>query len=80
MGREMKKHREQLPLGLAGDKQRPPSAPERTLEVNYSYCGAKFVAYYGFDDEKVEEIEVRSCGLCHSDEFMQATLGVRPSG
>ncbi len=60
----MKKRREQLDLKL-GDKQKRSSGPERTLEVNCTNCGAKFVAYYGYDEENVETVEVQSCGLCH---------------
>ena len=43
--------------------------PERTLEVNCSNCGAKFVAYYGFDEDNVETVEVQKCGLYHGDEY-----------
>ena len=34
-----------------------------------SNCGAKFVAYYGYDEENVETVEVQSCGLCHGEAF-----------
>ncbi|MGO9606874.1 MAG: hypothetical protein ACLQAT_26370 [Candidatus Binataceae bacterium] len=61
-----KKTREQLDLGLGADKQ---TGPERTLEVNCANCGAKFIAYYGYDEENVETVEVRSCALCHGDEY-----------
>ena len=37
-------------------------------------CGARFVAYYGSDDENIETVEVRSCGLCHSDEYKRDHL------
>ena len=37
--------------------------------MNCSNCGAKFVAYYGYDEENVETVEVRSCGLCHGEAF-----------
>jgi hypothetical protein len=66
--RAKKTDREQLNLGLSGDKQAP-TEPERTLEVNCANCGAKFIAYYGYDEENVETLEVRSCGLCHGDAF-----------
>ena len=62
----MKKRREQLDLGLGSEKQ---TGPERTLEVNCLNCGAKFVAYYGYDEENVEAVEVKSCGLCHGESF-----------
>ena len=57
-----KKRREQLELGIGGNK---PTGRARTLEVNCSNWGTKFVAYYGNDEENVETIEVKSCGLCH---------------
>jgi len=71
-----KKGRSQLDLGLRGVTGRP--GPERTLEVDCSNCGARFVAYYGYDEENVE---VRSCGLCHGEEFRRdcfksATIGL----
>ena len=66
MTERSKKSHERLELGVGGDKQ---SGPERTLEVNCSNCGAKFVAYYGFDEENVETVEVTSCGLCHGEAF-----------
>jgi len=37
--------------------------------VSCSNCGAKFVAYYGYDEDYIETREVNSCGLCHGDEF-----------
>jgi len=64
----MKKGREQLDLGLGGDK-RTPAGPERTLEVNCSNCSAKFVVYYVCNDDNVETVEVQKCGLCHGDEY-----------
>ena len=48
-----KKTRSQLEPGIGDDKPKP-TGPERTLEVNCSNCGAKFVAYYGYDQENVE--------------------------
>jgi hypothetical protein len=61
--REKKPDREELNLGLSGDKQAQ-TEPERTLEVNCANCGAKFVAYYGYDQESVVTVEVKSRGLC----------------
>jgi hypothetical protein len=63
-----KKARPRLDLKLGSDK-RGPSGPERTLEVSCSNCGAKFVAYYGYDEENVETVEVQKCGLCHVEEY-----------
>ena len=57
-----------MSLGLGPDKEKP-TGPERTLEVLCSNCGAKFVAYYGYDDENIETVEVQKCGLCGGDEF-----------
>jgi hypothetical protein len=37
--------------------------------VNCSNCGAKFAAYYGYDEENVERVNVQKCGLCRGDEF-----------
>jgi len=31
--------------------------------------GAKFIAYYGHDEENVETVEVQKCGLCKGNEF-----------
>jgi len=62
----MKKTREQLPLSLGSDR---PTDPQRTLEVNCLNCRAQFIAYYGFDKENVETVEVQKCGLCGGDEF-----------
>jgi hypothetical protein len=47
--------------------------------VNCSNCGAKFVAYYGSDEENTETVEVQKCGLCGGDEskrdnFKNATI------
>jgi len=55
------------------------NSAERTLEVICSNCGAKFTAYYGYDEENVETADVRSCGLCHGEEnkrdnFKNATI------
>ena len=37
-------------------------------------CGAKFVAFYGYDEENVETVEVQSCGLCHGEEYKRDNL------
>jgi len=39
--------------------------------VNCTNCGAKFVAYYGYDEKNVETVEVQKCGLCGGDEFQR---------
>jgi hypothetical protein len=57
-----------MSLGLGSDATKP-TGPERTLEVNCANCGARFTAYYGYDEENVETVEVRSCGLCHGEAF-----------
>ena len=66
--RPKKKSREQLDLGLGANKQTL-TGPERTLEVSCLNCGAKFVAYYGYEEQNVDMVEVNSCGLCHGDAF-----------
>ena len=63
-----KKSRSQLELGIGCDRQKP-TGTERTLEMNCSNCGAKFVAYYGYDEENVDTVEVQKCGLCHGEAF-----------
>jgi hypothetical protein len=25
--------------------------------------------YYGYDEENIETVDVKSCGLCHGDEY-----------
>jgi hypothetical protein len=57
--------------------------PERTLEVSCLNCGAKFVAYYGYAEENVEAVEVRSFGLCLCRRRSPTGAGIlraRPSG
>jgi hypothetical protein len=49
-----------MSLGLGSDIK--PTGREPTLEVNCANCGAKFVAY-DYDEDNVEAVEVRSCGL-----------------
>jgi hypothetical protein len=58
--------REQLPLSLGSDKR---SSPERTLEVSCLNRRAKFVAYYGDEEEETDTVEVQKCGLCRGNEF-----------
>jgi hypothetical protein len=70
----VKKTSEQLPLGLAGGGRRPPNRPERRLEVHCSNCGARFVAYYGSDEEANYAVDVKSCGLCHCDEYRRGNF------
>ncbi len=64
--RTKKRARPQLDLKLGAEPQKR-AGPERTLEVQCSNCGAKFIAYYGFDEENVETVEVKSCALCHGE-------------
>jgi hypothetical protein len=42
--------------------------------VNCSNCGARFVAYYGYDEEVVETVEVKSCGLCHGEAYRRGNF------
>ena len=42
--------------------------------MNCSNCRAKFVAYYGYDEENVETVEVKSCGLCHGEEYKRGNF------
>jgi hypothetical protein len=58
---------------------------EHTPEIYSSNSRAKFVAYYGYDEENVETVEVRSCGLCHGesvrrDNFKGATIRLLGAG
>jgi hypothetical protein len=42
----------------------------RTLEIHCGSCGAKFVAFYGTEDEAgTETVEMKKCGLCGGDPF-----------
>ena len=36
---------------------------ERSLESNCSNCGAKFIAYYGTNEEVIDTVNVRLCEL-----------------
>jgi hypothetical protein len=43
---------------------------ERTLEVHCSNCQARFVAWYGTEeDADTEAVDVEKCGLCGGDPF-----------
>ena len=42
----------------------------RTLEIHRGNCGAKFIAFYGTEDEAgTETVETEKCGLCGGDPF-----------
>jgi hypothetical protein len=48
---------------------RPPSR-ERSLEVHCDNCQARFVPWYGTEeDANTETIDVKKCGLCGGDPF-----------
>ena len=43
---------------------------ERTVEVKCGNCQARFVAWYGTeDDAETETVDVEKCGLCGGDAF-----------
>jgi hypothetical protein len=43
---------------------------DRTLEVHCDNCQARFVAWYGTEeDADTETIDVEKCGLCGGDPF-----------
>ena len=43
---------------------------ERTLEVRCGNCKARFVAWYGTEeDADTETVDVEKCGLCGGDSF-----------
>jgi Zn finger protein HypA/HybF involved in hydrogenase expression len=43
---------------------------ERTLEIYCDNCQARFVAWYGTEEEAdTETIDVEKCGLCGGDSF-----------
>ena len=43
---------------------------ERTLEVHCDNCQARFVAWYGTEeDAETETVDVEKCGLCGGDSF-----------
>jgi hypothetical protein len=49
--------------------RRAPSR-ERTLEVRCDNCQARFVAWYGTEeDAETETVAVEKCGLCGGDSF-----------
>ena len=42
----------------------------RTLEIQCGNCGARFVAFYGTEeDASTETVETEKCGLCGGDPF-----------
>jgi hypothetical protein len=48
---------------------------ERTLEVRCDNCKARFVAWYGTDeDADAETVDVEKCGLCGGDSFKKDNL------
>ena len=43
---------------------------ERTLEVRCDNCKARFVAWYGTEDDAgTETVDVEKCGLCGGESF-----------
>ena len=40
---------------------------ERTLEVRCGNCAARFIAWYGEDDDETETKDVEKCGICRGD-------------
>jgi Zn finger protein HypA/HybF involved in hydrogenase expression len=43
---------------------------DRTLEVHCDNCKARFVAWYGTEEEsETETVDVEKCGLCGSHSF-----------
>ena len=43
---------------------------DRTLEVHCNNCKARFVAWYGTDeDAETETVDVEKCGFCGGDSF-----------
>lgn len=45
--------------------------PDRTLEVRYGNCRAKFRPWYGANDSGLQTIQVKRCGLCEGDPLMK---------
>jgi len=35
--------------------------------VDCANCKARFIAYYGADEDDIEHLEVNACGLCRGD-------------
>lgn len=65
----------QMPRRKESDSQsdlpfsRSPSR-ERTVEVHCGNCHARFVAWYGREeDAETETVDVEKCGLCGGDSF-----------
>ena len=53
---------------------RPPSL-ERTLEIHCDNCQARFIAWYGTEeDADTQTIEVEKCGLCGGDPFKKGNF------
>ena len=53
---------------------RPPSR-ERTLEIHCDNCQARFIAWYGTEeDADTDTIDVEKCGLCGGDPFKKDNL------
>ena len=48
---------------------------DRTLEVHCRNCGARFVAWYGAEEDADPEVkEVAKCGLCGGDPMKKDNL------
>jgi hypothetical protein len=57
-----------LPLLLLSSPLMP--ARDRMLEVHCGNCGARFVAWYGTEEDADTEVkDVEKCGLCGGDPF-----------
>ena len=53
---------------------RPPNR-ERTLEIHCDNCQARFIAWYGTEeDADTDTIDVEKCGLCGGDPFKKDNL------
>ena len=64
-----------MPLRKESDSQsdlpfsRSPNR-DRTLEIHCDNCQARFVAWYGTEEEaETETADVEKCGLCGGDSF-----------
>jgi len=56
-------------------------SPDRTLEVHCGNWGARFVAYYGTDeDADTETINLEKCGLCGGDPLRKTTSKIQCCG
>jgi hypothetical protein len=48
---------------------------DRTLEVQCRNCGARFVAWYGTEEDAETEVkDVDKCGLCGGDPMKKGNL------